>query len=125
LILDTNALSAMADGNPKLRPILEGAAEIAIPFIVLGEYMYGIRQSRSRARYERWLTDLTADCRVLVADETTAERYAEIRGEMKLKGRAIPGNDFWIAALTRQHRLPLVSRDQHFDSVEKLTRIDW
>jgi tRNA(fMet)-specific endonuclease VapC len=125
VILDTNALSAMADGDPLLRPILESAAEIAIPAIVLGEYRYGIRQSRNRVRYERWLADLIADCRVLTVDPTTAERYAEIRAELKSKGHPIPANDSWIAALARQHRLPLLSRDQHFDAVEKVTRIGW
>lgn len=125
MIVDTNALSAMADGDPLLKPILESAAEIAIPAIVLGEYMYGVGQSRNRVQYQRWLRDLLTGCRVLTVDAITAERYAEIRAELKSKGRPIPGNDFWIAALTRQYRLPLLSRDQHFDWVEKLTRIDW
>ena len=53
MILDTNCLSAMADGDPELEPLLEHAAEIAVPVIVLGEYKYGIRQSRHRIRYER------------------------------------------------------------------------
>ncbi len=30
---------------------------------------------------------------------------------------AIPTNDLWIAALCRQHSLPLLSRDRHFDLV--------
>jgi tRNA(fMet)-specific endonuclease VapC len=42
-------------------------------------------------------------------DETTAERYAEIREELRRKGRPIPANDLWIAALARQHALPLLA----------------
>jgi len=125
LILDTNGLSAMADGDAKLEPILHGAAELAIPVIVLGEYRYGIAQSRNRTRYERWLAEVAASCRVLTVDEATAERYAEIRGELKREGRPIPGNDLWIAALARQHGLPLLSRDLHFDFVPGLRRIGW
>ena len=93
--------------------------------IALGEYRYGIRQSRDRARYERWLAEYIPSYRVLVVDETTAERYAEIREELRRIGRPIPANDLWIAALARQHALPLLSRDQHFDFVPGLKRLAW
>jgi tRNA(fMet)-specific endonuclease VapC len=125
VILDTNGLSAMADGDPGVAPVLQQADEIALPVIALGEYRYGIRQSRHRARYERWLNDVLAACRVLSVDERTTAVYAEIRGELKRAGRPIPGNDLWIAALARQHSLPLLSRDQHFDQVTGLRRIGW
>ncbi|MGD0869336.1 MAG: type II toxin-antitoxin system VapC family toxin [Bryobacteraceae bacterium] len=125
MILDTNGLSAMADGDTSLEPLLQQAAEIAVPVIVLGEYRYGIRQSRHRARYERWLAEVLASCRVLVVDEGTAGQYAEVRDELKRSGRPIPGNDLWIAALARQHSLPLLSRDQHFDFVAGLKRVGW
>lgn len=55
MILDTNALSALADGDEMLEPVVRQASEIALPVIVLGEYHYGIRRSRNRKRYERWL----------------------------------------------------------------------
>ncbi len=125
MILDTNGLSAMADGDVKLEPLLQEAAEIAIPAIVLGEYKYGIRQSRHRKRYERWLAEVLASCRVLAVDEGTASQYAEVRDELKRGGRPIPGNDLWIAALARQHALPLLSRDRHFDFVPGLRRVGW
>ena len=125
MIVDTNGLSAMADGDAELEPLLREAAEIAVPVIVLGEYKYGIGQSRSRARYERWLAEILASCRVLFADEVTADRYAEIHGELKRAGRPIPCNDLWIAALARQHELPLLSRDLHFDFVPGLKRVGW
>jgi len=40
-------------------------------------------------------------------------------------GRSIPTNDLWIAALCRQHALPLLSRDRHFDVVRGIQRIGW
>jgi predicted nucleic acid-binding protein len=125
VILDTNGLSAMADGDKSLEPLLQQAAEIAVPVIVLGEYRYGIRQSRHRTRYERWLAKVLAGCRVLAVDEETAGHYAEIRDELKRSGRPIPGNDLWIAALARQHALSLLSRDQQFDFVPGLKRVGW
>lgn len=125
MILDTNGLSAMADGDAKLEPLLRQAAEIAVPVIVLGEYKFGIRQSRNRKLYERWLAEVVANCRVLAVDEGTAEHYAQVRDELKRGGRPIPGNDLWIAALARQHALPLISRDAHFDFVSGLKRLAW
>jgi predicted nucleic acid-binding protein len=125
VILDTNALSALADGDADLEPALQQATEVAVSVIVLGEYQYGIRQSRNRKRYEHWLAELTASCRVLAVDAGTAERYAEVREELKRSGHPIPANDLWIAALARQHGLPLVSRDRHFDFVAGLKRVGW
>jgi tRNA(fMet)-specific endonuclease VapC len=125
LILDTNGLSAMADGDPTLEPILRQAAQLAVPAIVLGEYKDGIRQSRNRVRYEQWLAEVVSTSRVLPVDEGTADCYAQIRYELKKAGRPIPGNDLWIAALALQHSLPLISRDQHFDCVSSLKRIGW
>jgi tRNA(fMet)-specific endonuclease VapC len=40
-------------------------------------------------------------------------------------GRPIPGNDAWIAALALQHRLPILSRDEHFDVVVGIERKSW
>lgn len=125
MILDTNALSAMADGNLNLEARLERADSLAIPVMALGEYKYGIQQSRNRTRYERWLTELTTNYRILIVDEKTADEYALVRSELKQRGKPIPSNDLWIAALARQHAFPLLSRDQHFDFVPGLTRIGW
>ena len=115
----------MADGDPTLEPILAQANELAIPVIVLGEFLYGIVQSRHRPRYEAWLRDIIADYRILRVDEGTAGEYANIRGELKRRGRPIPANDVWIAALARQHAMEVLSRDEHFDFVPKLRRIAW
>ena len=37
----------------------------------------------------------------------------------------IPAKDLWIAALAREHVIPLLSRSQHFESVPGLKRIGW
>ena len=125
MILDTNGLSAMADGDGMLAPLLQRASEIAVPVIVLGEFRYGVRQSRHRTRYERWLAEVLVNCRVLAVDAATAEVYADVRDELKRSGRPIPSNDLWIAALARQHALPLLSRDRHFDFVTGIKRVGW
>lgn len=125
MILDTNALSAAADRDPSALQIVARAERLAVPVIVLGEYRLGIAQSRHRASYERWLQDWVAAVRVLDIDQETTHSYAAIGLELKKKGKAIPANDLWIAALCRQHSFPLLSRDTHFDFVPGLRRIDW
>ena len=125
MILDTNALSAAADNDRGVAAVLAGAEEMALPVIVLGEYRHGIAQSRHRAIYESWLTGLLNDCLVLDIQEPTTHYYAEITLELKRKGKPIPTNDIWIAALCRQHSLPLLSRDTHFDLIAGTKRIGW
>jgi len=61
VILDTNALSAFADEHPAILTILAQVEQLAIPVIVLGEYRYGIAQSRHKTRYLSWLDGLLAD----------------------------------------------------------------
>ncbi len=125
MILDTNGLSALVEGALVLQPILSKANRVAIPVVALGEYRYGISQSRDRLRYEQWLADYLPGFQILDIDERTTFSYSAVRAELKKAGKPIPSNDMWIAALCRQHSLPLLSRDHHFDAVAGLTRVGW
>ncbi len=125
MILDTNAMSAVAEGDVALEPIFRKAAQIAVPVIVPGEYRYGISHSRYRLHYERWLAEYLPTFQVLEVNEQTTVFYSAVRTELKRAGTPIPSNDVWIAALCRQHALPLLSRDRHFDAVAGLTRLTW
>ena len=125
MILDTNALSAVADGEGSAIELVARAERLAVPVIVLGEYRLGIAQSRQKASYESWLRQWIAAVQVLEIDEETTHSYAAIGLELKKMGRPIPVNDLWVAAICRQHSLPLLSRDRHFDLVSGLRRLDW
>jgi len=123
MILDTNALSAWAEGIAGIADPLRSADRLFVPSIVLGEYFFGIRQSRHRARYEYWLNQCLPETEVATINVDTASAYAEIRLELKQSGSPIPQNDVWIAALARQHELDILSNDRHFDLVEGVRRI--
>ena len=126
MIVDTNGFSALADGDEAAGRMVVGVYRLAIPAIVLGEYRFGIAQSRRRKEYENWLeNDVLPVSRVLDITAETAIWYARTRLELKQAGRPIPQNDIWIAALCRQWAMPLLSRDHHFDSVPGLTRLEW
>lgn len=125
MILDTNALSAAADNDVAIADSLAAAEELAIPVIVLGEYRFGISQSRHHQKYREWLDELIPDCKILDVNEGTTHHYAAINLELRRAGTPIPTNDLWIAALGRQYSLPLLSRDRHFDLISGVQRIGW
>ena len=125
MILDTNALSAFVDGDPGVGDLLRRQPRAAIPVIVLGEFRYGIAESRHRAAYEAWLDSQLSHFDILAITDETTVAYAALRVALKRSGRPIPANDAWIAALALQHRLPILSRDQHFDVVPDLDRKSW
>ncbi len=122
MILDTSALSAFVDGDPGVGDVLRREERAAIPVIVLGEFRYGIAQSKRRSSYEAWLESYVGNFDVLPVTDETAVVYAALRLTLKRAGRPIPANDAWIAALALQHRLPVLSRDEHFDVVPDLDR---
>lgn len=125
MILDTNAVSALLIGDPALGEVLAADQRHHLPVIVIGEYRYGLLGSRHRVHLQKLLETLIRESFVLLIDETTAETYSQVRNELRQKGRPIPENDVWIAALARQHRQPVVSRDGHFDSVSEIRRVTW
>ena len=125
MILDTNALSAWAEGTPSVKDRYRTASRLVVPTVVLGEFYFGIRQSRRRARYENWLRRYLPMAELAVITRATASEYAEIWLQLKRSGNPIPVNDAWIAALARQHALPVLSNDSHFDAVEGVRRLEF
>jgi tRNA(fMet)-specific endonuclease VapC len=125
MILDTNAVSALAGQDKAIIGLVQAAPRVTITIISLGEYAFGISKSRHRAELEAWLDALLLKVDVLLLEQKTLPFYAEVRGRLKVAGTPIPANDCWIAALAQQHRLPIVSQDRHFDSVNGIQRIGW
>src|SRR5262245_19384934 len=86
LILDTNALSAFADGEEGVGAILREQPRAAIPVIVLGEFRYGIAGSRHRGAYEQWLDAHLRDFDLLAITAETTIPYASLRVTLKRLG---------------------------------------
>jgi tRNA(fMet)-specific endonuclease VapC len=125
VILDTNAVSSLFAGDSVLADVLAASSRHHLPVIVIGEYRFGLLRSRHRERLALLLAALIRESSVLVVDQVTAEIYSQVREDLRTKGRPIPENDIWIAALALQHQQPVVSRDDHFDSVRGLVRLGW
>jgi tRNA(fMet)-specific endonuclease VapC len=125
MILDTNAVSDWWLGTPTLLEIIQQASVLFLPVPVLAEYQFGILKSTRREKMQSWFDEAKRRSTLLPADANTATIYAEIRQNLETIGKKIPMNDLWIAAIARQHDLPVVSRDAHFDLVPDLKRLSW
>lgn len=125
LALDTDAVSALLAGDAALLELLAGVARFALPVIVVGEYRFGLERSRHRKQLAAMLDELVAESDLLVVDDHTTLHYAQVREALRAKGRPLPENDVWIAALCRQHERTLVSRDSDFQQVASLTCLRW
>jgi len=125
MMLDTNAVSAMADQNPAILKVLTVAEELVLPFISVAEFHYGLLGSTHPETGWVLIQRLASTLPVLFPDSITIGHYAWVADHLKRKGRVIPHNDIWTAALARQHSLPILSRDQHFDFIDGIHRIQW
>jgi len=125
LILDTNAVSALFAGDPSIAEVLAEEHQHHLPVIVIGEYRYGLMKSRERGRLGRFLDLFIHESIVLPIDVETTVHYANLREALRRNGRPIPENDAWVAALSTQYGLPIVSRDTHFDDVAGVERLGW
>ena len=126
LVIDTNVYSGFLVGEPSAIRMLRSAHEIHVPLIVLAELLAGFAAGTRPQKNRDELRHFMASPRVhlLNPDEKTAHHYADVYAALRRQGAPIPTNDLWIAALARQHRLPLFSFDAHFAAVPGLTLVD-
>lgn len=125
MIVDTNAVSAFAQGNPATREIIARNYGPYLPVVVIGELRYGLMSSRQRAAASSWLDQLVEQWPILDITRETANEYAEIRNWLKQSARPIPANDIWIAALARQHAMPILTTDAHLQGIPGVDVIGW
>jgi len=125
LLLDTNALIALTRDNAEVLRICSGFRTVSISVITLGEMEYGVAKSTRPDENRRHLSQLLAIYRLVLTDSGTARVYGEIFHQLRRKGRPIPTNDVWIAALAIQHGIPLLARDAHFRELDGLDLRSW
>jgi len=124
-LLDTNILIALFASDSNVQIKLGRASEVLIPSVVFGELYYGARKStRVEANVQR-VDELLSISAVLDCDAETAQHYAIVKNNLRLKGRPIPENDIWITSLALQHNLTLITRDSHFQEVQNLMTESW
>lgn len=123
--LDTNRVTDLFQNDRDLAKWLESCEEVWIPLFVLAEIKAGFQGGTQGTRNEPLLHKLLTKetVKVLLPGMETAEQYARLFVQLKCAGTSIPDNDLWIAALSLEHNLALVTRDRHFQHVPQLVRI--
>lgn len=121
IVFDTDVSIKFLNGDKVIENFLSKYSEIYLPVIAVGELIFGALNSshveQNLARYKK----LIQRSRTLVIKESTASTYAKIRLSLKKKGKPIPENDLWIAALYIENKIPLISKDVHFENIDNLT----
>ena len=102
--------------------LLTSVSEHLLPAPVVGELRYGALNSRKAAANLARVEALVNRCAVLNVTVATAQVYAELRLALRQKGKPVPENDLWIAALCVEHQVPLAAVDAHFDAIDDLKR---
>lgn len=122
ILLDTSAYLAFRKGHREARYSIEGAGEVYLNVIVLGElfdaFLHGSRREENRAALDRFVASPRIG--ILKIDEITAERYALISNTLRRAGTPITPNDLWIAASALQHGLEILTLDSDFQRVPQL-----
>ena len=122
LLIDTNIYSNALRGESKTVSTLQKTVEIGITSISLGELLSGFKGGNKEQQNREELKEFLDSPRVTVysVDESTADFYAEILDGLRKKGKPIPTNDIWIAAIAFQYGFKLYSNDEHFRNIPGL-----
>ena len=124
-LLDSNVAISFLEKELAFEDVVAGSDELFLASIVVGELYYGaIASHRSEENLQRLEAFVTAIA-MLSCDLDTAVVYGELKANLRSKGRPIPDNDLWIAAIAKQHGLTLVTRDKHFSELEGLDLKSW
>lgn len=124
-LLDTNIIIALFADDRAVKENLSKAGETFVPSIAIGELCYGARKSARVQENLARIGEFAASSVVVGCNTDTARRYGEIKNALRIKGRPLPENDIWIAAIVLQHDLTLVTRDEHFNEIESLQVVAW
>jgi tRNA(fMet)-specific endonuclease VapC len=119
-LLDTNIVISIFKDEKNIAKRIRALRKVYIPVVVLGELYYGAFKSMRIEKNLNNISLLLDHISVLQTNEGTAKIYGEIKTQLKRKGKPIPENDIWVAAIARQFNLTLITKDGHFKEVDGL-----
>ena len=124
-LLDTNIIIRMFTGDPAIQEKMLNRDNLFLASPAVGELYYGAQKSDKVTENLHRINTFVENHIFLSCDLATAQWYGIIKNQLQRKGRPIPNNDIWIAAIAMQNDLILVTRDSHFDEVESLQTERW
>lgn len=121
--LDTNRYRDLCAGDAQVVAVLETAATVFLPFVVIAELRAGFAVGTKGLENERVLRRFLGKPGVetLYSSDATTRAYANLYRQLRAQGTPIPTNDLWIVALVVEHDLLLCSRDKHFVHLPQIT----
>jgi len=116
LIVDTNVLIGLFDGDRAVAERLFRSGRILIPSVVCGELDAGTqgetrREIRVREAFEKFLTLPRVE--VFPVTRCTGRHYATVFNFCRASGHPIPTNDLWIAAVALETGAIVLTSDAH------------
>ncbi|NOT44648.1 MAG: type II toxin-antitoxin system VapC family toxin [Acidobacteria bacterium] len=128
-MLDTDTCSyIMKRSHPVLMKRLEAVPvhDVCMSVVTKAELLYGVEVSPRRAQDAAALAAFLPYVVAMALDEDASLHYAEIRADLKRRGRMIGANDLFIAAHARALGLTLVTNNTaEFERVSNLTVENW
>jgi tRNA(fMet)-specific endonuclease VapC len=125
-LLDTNVVVGhFRAANGSILSHLQSGHILYLPLTVLGELYTGAYRGSQRTKTLQEIQSFLKIVSIFQPDKLTADYYGQIQAELSKAGTPIPQNDAWIAALAREHQLPVATRDGHFKLVPGLTVLNW
>lgn len=117
-LLDTNIVINLFREDPDTIAALNIVTTVYIPIIVLGELFYGANKSTRIQENINRIEALITEVKLLNCDQKTARIYGVVKAQLQKDGHPIPENDIWIAAVSKQYGLTLLTNDKHFSYVK-------
>lgn len=120
--LDTSAFSDFNRGDSRLLKWFNSENEILISQIVIGELRAGFAAGNRREENERLLQKFldSPSVRTVTITDATTKLMAEIYLRLRKAGTPIGTNDMWIAAISLEHDVPLLTTDSDFEKIPDL-----
>lgn len=122
--IDTNIAIQFLNGKMPIVSKVFTFYPIFLPITVVGELLFGAKNSSHTQKNLKSYTDFIDECLILNTSRSIADNYSEIRLQLKKEGRPIPENDLWIAAICKSFELPLMTEDKHFKYIKGLSLVD-
>ena len=124
--LDTSAFSDFNRGDSRLKKWFRTENEILISQIVIGELRAGFAAGNRREANEQLLQKFldSPSVRTVSITDATTKLFAEIYLKLRKAGTPIGTNDMWIASLTLEHDVPLLTTDSDFANVPDLMLVN-
>ena len=125
ILLDSNVIIELFKGNPAVIVKFQSLSSVNVSFTVLGELYFGAYRSSNITKHLKQINNFQNLCTVFTGNDATANQYAQIKTMLLKKGKPIPENDIWIAAIASQYDFTLATRDNHFDEIASLSTVYW